>query len=132
MTLSDADRQRIAERYPRRSRPWLIPVIGVPLLALVVYWLWLSAFHSNPPLAATVASFEVLSADRIHVTVLVDRSDPDISGRCLVFAQAPDYERVGETMLEVPPSQRRVENLEITLRTFRESTSASVGTCTAD
>lgn len=132
MTITDADRQRIAERYPVRNRPWLVPVIAIPLIALLAFWLWVSAFHSNPPLTATVSGFEVTSDQEIDVTVLVDRARPEVSGTCLVYVQAPNYERVGEAQLEVPPSDVTVEELSITVRTFRLSTAAAVGSCTAD
>mgnify|MGYP002735319945 CR=1 FL=1 len=132
MSFTDVDRQRIAERYPTRRRPWLAPLIAVPLVALVGFWLWLSAFHSNPPLLADVAAFEVVSDQEIRVRVLVDRAQPEVSGQCLVYAQAPDYERVGELMVPVPAADRKVEYIEVTIRTFRRSTSASVDTCSAD
>lgn len=132
MSLTDADRRRIAERYPVRKRPWLIPLIAVPLVALLGFWLWLSAFHSNPPLTADVTSFVVTSDTEIAVRVMVDRSSPEVTGQCLVFAQAPNFERVGEVWLAVPPSQREVEQVDLTIRTFRRSTSASVDRCTAE
>lgn len=132
MTITDADRQRIAERYPKRRRPWLVPVIAAPLLALTVFWLWISAFHANPPLAADVSGFQVTSDTEIKVKVLVDRSRPDVSGSCLVYAQAPNYERVGEVRLAVPAAAVKVEEMNVTIRTFRRSTSASVEGCAAD
>lgn len=132
MTLTEADRQRIATRYPQRRRPWLVPVIAAPLLALVVFWLWISAFHANPALAADVTRFEVVSASEIKVRVMVDRARPEVSGRCLVFAQAPNFERVGEMQVPVPASAHKVEEIDITIRTFRKATTASVDGCTAD
>ncbi|WP_432558969.1 DUF4307 domain-containing protein [Granulicoccus sp. GXG6511] len=132
MTISDIDRRRIAERYPERRRPWLVPVIAAPLLALVVFWLWISAFHSNPALSADVAAFEVTSDSEIKVKVMIDRSKPEVTGHCLVYAQAPDFERVGEVQVPVAASDRKVEQVEVTIRTFRRSTSASVDRCTAD
>lgn len=132
MTITDADRQRIAERYPTRRRPWLIPVIAAPLLALLVFWLWVSAFHANPALAADVTGFEVTSDNEIRVTVMIDRAKPEVTGQCLVFAQAPNFERVGELVVPVAASTREVEEVTVTIRTFRRSTSASVDKCTAD
>lgn len=131
MTLTDADRQRIAERYPVQKRPWLVPVIGAPLLALLVFWLWISAFHSNPPLTAQVVGFQVTSDQEMTVRVMVDRARPEVAGQCLIFVQAPNFERVGEVWLQVPPSDREVDELEVTIRTFRRSTSASVDRCTS-
>lgn len=131
MTLTDADRQRIAERYPSRKRPWLIPVIAAPLVALLVFWLWISAFHANPMLSADVTRFDVVSDSEIKVTIMVDRARADVSGTCLVYAQAPNFERVGELVVEVPASDRKVDLIDLSIRTFRKSTSASVDHCTA-
>ncbi|HHV20568.1 MAG TPA: DUF4307 domain-containing protein [Propionibacterium sp.] len=132
MTISDTDRRRIAERYPERRRPWLVPVIAAPLLALVIFWLWISAYHANPPLTADVSGFNVTSNNEIEVTVTVDRARPEVTGHCVVFAQAPDFERVGEVRIPIAASDRKVEQIEVTIRTFRLSTSASVEHCIAD
>lgn len=130
MTITDADRRRIAERYPVRRRRWLIPVIGVPLAALLVFWLWISAFHANPPLTATVTGFEVVSDTEIRATVLIDRAKPEVTGHCLVYAQAPDFERVGEVQVPVAAADRKVDQMQITIRTFRRATTAAVDRCT--
>lgn len=132
VTITDADRRRIADRYPARRRPWLAPVVAAPLLALLVFWLWVSAFHANPPLTADVTGFEVTSDREIRVKVLIDRARPDVTGRCLVYAQAPDFERVGEVQLPVVASDRTLDEVEVTIRTFRRSTTAAVDGCTAD
>lgn len=132
MALTDADRARIAARYPSQKRRWLIPVIAIPITALLALYLWLSVFHSNPPLTAQVSGFEVISDREITVRVMVDRARPEVNGQCLVFVQAPNFERVGEVWLPVPPSANKVEHLEVTIRTFRRSTSASVDRCTTD
>ncbi len=132
MTITDADRRRIAGRYPVRRRPWLVPVIAAPLLALLVFWLWISAFHANPPLTANVTGFEVVSDSEVRATVLIDRAQPVVTGRCLVYAQAPDFERVGEVQVPIAASDRKVDQVEVTIRTFRRSTTAAVDRCTAD
>ena len=131
MTPTDADRERIAARYPSTRRRWLVPVLAVPLLALLVFYLWLAAFHSNPPLAAQVTGFHVDSDSAITVRLMVDRASPEISGQCLVYAQAVNHERVGEIWMQVPASDREVDHLEVTLRTFRLATTAAVDRCTA-
>lgn len=132
MALTDADRERIAARYPSTKHRWLVPVVAIPLVALLAFYLWLSAFHSNPPLTAQVSGFVVNSDSEITVRVLVDRAQPDVSGQCLVYVQAANFERVGEVWMPVPASDRKVEHLEVTVRTFRLSTSASVDRCTAN
>lgn len=132
MSITDADRRRITDRYPVRRRPWLVPVVAGPLLALVVFWLWVSAYHSNPPLTADVTGFEITSDSEIRVQVRIDRARPEVTGRCLVFAQAPDNERVGEVSVPIAASDREVEEIEVTIRTFRQSTTAAVDGCSAD
>lgn len=132
MTLTEADRQRIADRYPQRRRPWLIPLIAAPTLALLVFWLWISATYSNPALTADVSGFEVTSDTEIKVRLLVDRAKPEVTGHCLVHAQAPNFERVGEVRVPIAASTRAVDEKEITIRTFRRATTASVDRCEAD
>jgi hypothetical protein len=130
VTPTEVDRERIAARYPSPKRRWLVPVLAVPILALLVYYLWLSAFHSNPPLTAQVTGFRVDSDSAITVGVMVDRARPEVSGQCLVYAQAVNHERVGEVWMPVPASDRKVEYLAVTIRTFRLATTASLDHCT--
>lgn len=132
MPLTDVDRERIAARYPAKRRRWLIPVVAIPIAAMLVFYLWLSASHSNPALTAQVTAFNVTSDREIEVRLLVDRAQPGVSGQCLVYAQAPNFERVGEAWMPVPASEQEVENLGVTIRTFRLATTASVDRCTAD
>lgn len=128
MTLT-ADERRIAERYPVRRRPWLVPLLVVCLGGLLAYWLWLSAGKANPPLQGNVTGFQVVSDSETRVKVMVDRRTPATSGRCLVFVQAPDFERVGEVMVPIAASDRVTDERWVTIRTFRRGTSASVDHC---
>lgn len=129
---SDSDAARIAARYPTRSnRPALIA--GGTLAAIVlVWWLWISFVHSTPALEAKVTGFEVQSPSQIEVTILIDRDSPARTGRCLVYAQSPNFEKVGETWYPVAAAPGKVDTQTLVLKTYRESTSASVDKCVAD
>ncbi|GAB3699284.1 DUF4307 domain-containing protein [Mariniluteicoccus flavus] len=126
--MTEAER-RIAERYPVRRRPWLVPLLVVALGSLVAYWLWISAGKANPPLQGNVSSFQVVSDTETRVKVMVDRRTPATSGRCLVYVQAVDFERVGEVSVPIGPADRKTDERWVSVRTFRRGTSASVDHC---
>lgn len=129
MTTTADDERRIAERYPVRRRPWLVPLLVVALGGLLAYWLWISAGHANPRLQGTVTGFQVVSDNETRVKVMVDRQRPEVSGQCLVFVQAPDFERVGELVVPIAAADRVTDERWVSVRTFRRGTSASVDRC---
>lgn len=98
----------------------------------LAWWLWISVAHSTPELEAKVTGFTVLSPAQIEVTILIDRDSPERTGRCLVYAQSPNFERVAETWQPVGPSDGKVDSVKLVMKTYRESTSASVEKCVAD
>lgn len=123
------DRRRIAERYPVRRRPWLVPLLVVALGALLAYWLWISAGKANPTMQGNVSGFEVVSDTETRVKLMVDRRSPQVGGSCLVFVQAVDFERVGELVVPIAPADRVTDERWVSVRTFRRGTSASVDHC---
>lgn len=123
---------RIAARYPRRSNRLPLIIGGTIAAVALLWWLWISVVHSTPALEAKVTGFKVLSASQIEVTILIDRDSPERTGRCLVYAQSPNFEKVAETWYPVEPAPGKVDSRTMVLKTYRESTSASVDKCVAD
>ncbi len=127
---SDAG-ERLARRYPTRRgvlRDWRV-VAGV-LAAIGGVWLsWAATLGANPAVSARVDSFRVVSDTEVIVAVTVERPDPSLAARCLVHAQAVSYERVGEVPVTIAASTEVITHLEVTLRTFKTATAASIEGC---
>lgn len=128
-TLADAD--RLARRYPPRRTPaWLWVAVAAVLTGVSAVWLvWAAGTGANPPVSARVSSFDVLSDSAIAVTVTVERPDPSVGARCLVYAQAVSYDRVGELPLEVGPGGDRLTDVRVEVRTLKRATTAGVENC---
>lgn len=126
--------QRLERRYPpdRISRPVKITAT-VAFAAIALAWLvWAALFHSNPPVGAQVSEFAVVDAGEITATLVVDRPDPSVAVTCQVYAEAVDYERVGEKVVHVGPGTETVERITVSVRTFRQAASVGTTGCTVD
>ena len=140
--------ERIAARYPDPRRPWLKWVVALIVLPLLGFWLWISVVRSNPPLTAQVTTFTVTGSNSIDISLMIDRSSPTVSGRCLVQAAAQGGDRhrrrrgspaaaqggeqVGEVWYAVAPAERAVTQEQLSLRTYRPPVTATVGQCRTD
>ncbi len=130
--LSEADRARIAARYPKRG-PLDVIVTIVATLAVVgaIYVVILAGLErADPPVEAMVRQFDVVSPQEIAVTIVVQRSDPAQAATCSMFAQAVSYERVGELDVDIPPGSEELTRVELTMKTLKEATAVSVERCT--
>lgn len=129
--LSPEDQERIAKRYPGRSRLdvalWCAGVLA--LIGAVALVAWSGLIRSNPDVVAMVRSFDVQSAELTVAEIVVQRSDPQQAAECTVFAQAVSYERVAELTVEVPPSDEELYDLYVDVATIKEATSVSVEGC---
>ncbi|MGB7963524.1 MAG: DUF4307 domain-containing protein [Propionicimonas sp.] len=125
--------ERLARRYPARRgafRDWRV-VAGV-LAAIGTAWLfWAATLGANPAVSARVDSFQVVSDTEVIVAVTVERPNPSIAAQCLVHAQAVSYERVGEVPVTIAASTQVTTHLEVTVRTFKTATAASIEGCRA-
>lgn len=129
--LSDADRRRLARRYPppRVPRPLLIGVVGL-LVVVSMSWLVRTALvQSRPVVSAQVSAFTVVSDTRIDATVTVDRRDPSVPVVCRVSAQAVDFQPVGELNLSFEATRDRVVNKTVPITTLRRATTAVIREC---
>lgn len=129
--VSDADTQRIRERYPTRPgrRIFLIALTGVALALGTVWLVWAAWTSSHPAVSGQVSGFDVVSDTEITVHLIVERSDPSIAATCQVFVQSESFERVGELAVAVPPASDSQVRLDVPVKTFKRATSASLEAC---
>lgn len=127
---SAADADRIARRYPRRrTSPAALIAIGMLILALVVWVVWVAFSKASPAVTGRIDTFAVVSDTETQARITIDRPDPAVAARCLVFVQAVTYERVGEKYVDVPPGTERLTAVDISVRTFKRGTAITVESC---
>lgn len=128
--LTDDERDRIAARYPRRNpvdrAVGAIAVVG--LVATIAFVAWAGLIRSNPPVVAMVRAFST-TVEATTAEIVIQRTDPSQAATCFVHVQAPNYERVGELDLQVPPGTETLTVMDVEVRTVREGTAVSVENC---
>ncbi len=125
--------ERLRRRYPRSRLPRPLVVAAVAVIAVVgLGWLvWAGYRHATPQVDAQVATYVVKNDRSIAVVLTVERRDPSIRATCRIVAQATDFETVGEVEVAVPPGDRRLTNLDVTIVTLRRATTAVSKGCTS-
>ncbi len=127
---SPADAERIARRYPRRrTSPAALIAVGAVILALVAWVVWVAINKASPSVTGRVDSFAVVSDTETRARITIDRPDPSVPARCLLFVQAVTYERVGEKYVDVPAGSERLTAVDVSVRTFKRGTSIAVEAC---
>ncbi len=129
--MSDEDRARITARYPaRRPVDVLVTVLALAaLIAAITIVVFAALERANPPVDAMVRQFDVTSPQEIAVTIVVQRSDPAQPAICSLFAQAVNYEYVGELDVVIPPGTEKLTKVDLTVKTLKKATSVSVERC---
>ena len=131
MQLTEADLQRVAERYPPSRVPRWIVVAGVAVVAagFLTWLIWAATLNATPAVSGQVTAFTITSDRVTDVTLTVDRRDPSVVANCRVIVQAPDFETVGEVTQQVRATSERVVDLHFPVTTLRRGTSASLDRC---
>ena len=129
--LSEADRARISARYPKRKPVDMAIGIAaaVALVAAVAIVAISGLIRSNPPVAGLVRAFDTVSAEVTEVELVVQRTDPSQPAVCFLFAQAENYERVGELEVEVPAGDKELTEVFVEIRTIREAAAVDLEGC---
>lgn len=104
----------------------LATVLGT---ALIGWLIWVGMDESRPDVAAQVHGFSVVDENRIEVTLMVDRKDPQQHALCTIVAQSEDFERVGELLATIPTGESRTTKSTYTVRTINRATTAIVQNC---
>ena len=128
--LSQADRQRLAQRYPPRTRHWPQLVVGLVLVGALLGWgIWAGWEKSRPGVHGQLYSYTVVSDAQVDVQVNVHRPDPSRAARCTVQAQAPSGETVGELDVAVPPSEAEDARIPASIKTYLRAHTAILTGC---
>ena len=131
VTITDTDRERIRRRYPpKRLSPAAIAVLGLVVIALVGYVIWVATHRANPPVSGRIDTFAVVSDNEMQARLAVERPDPGVAVKCFLIVQAVSYDRVGERWVEIPPGTEQVTRVDVSLRTFKRGTAISIENCT--
>ncbi len=104
-------------------------ILGVVVVALVGYVIWVATHRANPPVTGRIDTFNVVSDNEMRARLTVDRPDPGKAVKCFLIVQAVSYDRVGERWVEVPPGTEQVTRVDVSLRTFKRGTAISVESC---
>lgn len=128
--LTDEERTRIAARYPSRNPVDVAigTIAAVGLVATIGFVAWSGLIQSNPPVVAMVRSFST-TLESTSAEIVIQRTDPSQAATCFVHVQAPNYERVGELDLQVPPGTETLTVMDVEVKTVREGTAVSVENC---
>lgn len=59
----------------------------------------------------------------------MQRTVPSDSAECELFAQALSYEKVAETIIEIPPGTEKLTRMVVSLNTIKEPASISIERC---
>jgi len=130
VTITEADRERIRQRYPRkRLSPALMVVLAVVVLTMIGYVIWVAAHRANPAVTGRIDTFQVVGDNELKATLTVDRPDPSVAVKCFLIVQAVSYDRVGERWAEVPGGTARLTTVDVSVRTFKRGTAISVDSC---
>lgn len=121
----------MAERYgvgsPRR-RGIALGAVALAIVALLGWLGWSAWDQATRTVAATISSFDVVSAHRIEVTVDIHRPAGS-TAQCTLRAQASDHSVVGELVVSVPAGGESDVQIRTAIKTDHEATSADVSSC---
>jgi hypothetical protein len=120
------------QRYGRRTsrrRPVAVAAVVVVAVAGLAWLLWAAVWHSNPPVASRLVSFEVTSSTSVVAVIEVERTE-DVVATCRVQAKSADFAIVGETTLTVPADAPRRATVRAVVTTQRPATAAVLVGCT--
>ena len=72
VTITEADRERVRRRYPtQRFSPAVLAVLGLVVLALVAYVVWVATSRANPQVSGRIDTFAVVSDNEMTATLTV-------------------------------------------------------------
>jgi len=131
VSTTEADRARIAARYPERPAIHRLLRLAIATLAVLgLGWtVWAGLHHANPPVDADVFGFTVPSDQQVDVELRIQRTDPGTAVVCTVVAQAPSGAGVGRLEARIEPGTHKVERHVVNVKTVNRATTAIVQDC---
>jgi len=130
-SLTEADRARIATRYPATpARHRLYLVLATVLAVLLAGWLaWAGGRGATPDVVADVHSFHDGGEHQITADLRVQRKDPARPAVCTLEATAENFVRVGELEATIPPGTGRITRISVPVKTVNRAVSVTVQNC---
>ncbi|WCC80413.1 DUF4307 domain-containing protein [Cutibacterium equinum] len=127
--LTDEDRERIANRYPKQNRtPWVVLILVLAVI-LIGWTVWAGLHHADQPVRASLHGYQAVSDTRVDVTINLHRPDPSVEGSCVLVATGADHVRVGETTVRFPASSSKDETIHASVKTFSRAVTAELAEC---
>lgn len=129
--LTDADRARIAARYPaaRGRRPILLALVALLTVLLGGWMVWAGLHGATKPVEADLTSFHDGGEHEIHADLRVQRRDPSKAAVCTIKATAQEGARVGELDAHIPPGTEKIIRQRVTVKTVNKAVSVNVESC---
>lgn len=125
-TAAELRARRYGER-PRSRRPFVVLVVVVSLVATAVV-VWVAVGLVRPQASGDAPAFTVVGVDEVEVRLEVTRP-PGTTAACTLEALGNGFGQVGLLDVTVPPSQNRVAQLGVTLRTSERANAVVVRDC---
>lgn len=125
--------ERLARRYPVRTARWRDwRLLAAVVIAVGAAWLvWVAVAGANPAVSGRVDAFTVVSPTDVEASLTIERAAASDVVECLVYAQAANYQRVGELPVRVGPGGEPRTTLTVSLRTFASATTVQIEACRA-
>ncbi|GAB2482792.1 hypothetical protein GCM10027030_16180 [Luteococcus sediminum] len=129
--LTDADRARIAARYPTAQgrRPLYLALVTVMTVLLGGWMVWAGLHGATKPVEADLTAFHDGGEHAIHADLRVQRRDPSQAAICTIKATAQEGARVGELDAEIPPGTEKITHQRVTVKTVNKAVSVNVEHC---
>lgn len=136
--MTDSPTRLLQSRYGRQGLPpatrcrvafalgVLVLVAGV-VLALIAY----QRFEGNA-VEGKIASYEVLDAQTVSVTISVTRKDPSQPVHCIVRARSHDGDETGRREILVPPSQAATVQVTTFVKSYKRPFVGDIYGCGTD
>ncbi|MFT4189392.1 MAG: DUF4307 domain-containing protein [Aeromicrobium sp.] len=118
----------LSDRYGTRSTPrwtwWVVAGAGIALGTAWAAWIALQP----QPLKTDVYGFEVVSDERIDLTLEIIADEP-AEVVCDVYAQAEDHSIVGEKTVTIPASEQEIVHHDLSLTTTQRAVTGVIRSC---
>jgi hypothetical protein len=111
--------------------PRWVPVAVITALVGLSWLGWAAWNASQDPVSATIVAYETVSSAQLDVRLEITRRDGEAVS-CELYAQAYDYDIVGEERVDLPAGEPGTEVVTASIRTEREAFAAALRGCQVD
>ena len=122
---------RYGRKAASRRMPRWVPVAVITALVGLSWLGWAAWNASQDRVSATIVAYETVSSAQLDVRLEITRRDGEAVS-CELYAQAYDYDIVGEERVVLPAGEPGTEVVTATIRTEREAFAAALRGCQVD